>query len=169
MKKETKLPSVCEAYLDIETTGLSPSGSEITVIGIHICKGEEESFVQLVGRDIDADSLLEALDGVQVIHTYNGSRFDLPFIHRKLGVNLEEIFAHRDLMYDCWKNNLRGGLKSVECQLGIDRSSVGIDGLEAVRLWWRYVETFDLDALNILLKYNKEDVQNLKVLKEKLK
>jgi uncharacterized protein YprB with RNaseH-like and TPR domain len=84
-------------------------------------------------------------------------------------VNLEEIFAHRDLMYDCWRNNLRGGLKSVECQLGIDRDSVGIDGLEAVRLWWRYVETFDLDALNVLLKYNKEDVQNLKVLKEKLK
>jgi uncharacterized protein len=169
MKKEIKLPSVCEAYLDIETTGLSPAGSEITVIGIHICKGEEENFVQLVGRDIDAGSLLEALDGVQVIHTYNGHRFDLPFIHRKLGVNLEEIYAHRDLMYDCWRNNLRGGLKSVECQLGIDRDSVGIDGLEAVRLWWRYVETFDLDALNILLKYNKEDVQNLKVLKEKLK
>jgi hypothetical protein len=168
MKKETKLP-VCEAYLDIETTGLSPADGEITVIGIHICRGEEENFVHLVGRDIDADSLLEALDGVQVIHTYNGHRFDLPFIHCKLGVNLEKIFAHRDLMYDCWRNNLRGGLKSVECQLGIDRDSVGIDGLEAVRLWWRYIETFDLDALNTLLKYNKEDVQNLKVLKEKLK
>jgi uncharacterized protein YprB with RNaseH-like and TPR domain len=169
MKKENKMPPVCEAYLDIETTGLSPAGSEITVIGIHICKGDEENFVQLVGRDIDAVSLLEALSGVQVIHTYNGSRFDLPFIHRKLGVNLEEMFPHRDLMYDCWRNNLRGGLKSVEYQLGIDRDSVGIDGLEAVRLWWRYVEMFDLDALNILLKYNKEDVQNLKVLKEKLK
>jgi uncharacterized protein len=169
MKKETKVPAVCEAYLDIETTGLSPSGSEITVIGIHICKGDEETFVQLVGRDIDADSLLEALNGVQVIHTYNGHRFDLPFIHHKLGVDLEEKFSHRDLMYDCWKNNLRGGLKSVERQLDIGRDSVGIDGLEAVRLWWRYVETFDLDALNVLLKYNKEDVQNLKVLKEKLK
>jgi len=43
MKKETNMPSVCEAYLDIETTGLSPSGSEITIIGIHICKGDEES------------------------------------------------------------------------------------------------------------------------------
>ena len=169
MKKENKMPSVCEAFLDIETTGLSPAGSEITVIGIHICKGDEETFIQLVGRDIDADSLLEALSGVEVIHTYNGHRFDLPFIHRKLGVDLEEIFSHRDLMYDCWKNNLRGGLKSVERQLDIGRDSVGIDGLEAVRLWWRYVEAFDLDALNILLKYNKEDVQNLKVLKEKLK
>ena len=111
---------------------------------------------------------MEALAGVHIIHTYNGSRFDLPFINRKLGINLEEICSHRDLMYDCWKNNLRGGFKSVERQLGIDRNLQGINGLDAVRLWWRYVDAFDIDALNTLLQYNKEDVLNLKVLKEKL-
>ena len=74
---------VKEAYLDIETTGLSPANCEITVIGIHICDGDETNFIQLVGRDITADNTLEALNGVEVIHTYNGSRFDLPFIHRK--------------------------------------------------------------------------------------
>ena len=159
---------VVEAFLDIETTGLSPLYSEITVIGIHVCKGEETSFVQLVGRDITPESILEALAGVHIIHTYNGSRFDLPFINSKLGINLEEICSHRDLMYDCWKNNLRGGFKSVERQLGIDRNLQGINGYDAVRLWWRYVDAFDLDALNTLLQYNKEDVLNLKVLKEKL-
>ena len=159
---------VKEAYLDIETTGLSPADCEITVIGIHICDGDETNFIQLVGRDITADNTLEALNGVGVIHTYNGHRFDLPFIHRKLGINLEELFSHRDLMYDCWKNNLRGGFKAVECQLGIDRNLKGINGYDAVRLWWRYVDTFDLDALNTLLQYNKEDVLNLRALKEKL-
>ena len=159
---------VTEAYLDIETTGLSRGYSEITVIGIHVCHGNNGNFVQLVGTDITAESTLEALRGVEVIHTYNGSRFDLPFIRSKLGVNLEEIFSHRDLMYDCWKNNLRGGFKAVECQLGIERSSKGITGYDAVRLWWRYVDSFDLDALKLLLQYNKEDVLNLKVLKEKL-
>ena len=162
------LETVVEAFLDIETTGLSPLYSEITVIGIHICKGEETSFVQLVGRDITPESILEALDGVQIIHTYNGSRFDLPFINSKLGINLEKICSHRDLMYDCWKNNLRGGFKSVERQLGIDRNLQGINGYDAVRLWWRYIDAFDMDALNTLLQYNKEDVLNLKVLKEKL-
>ena len=162
------MQQVVEAFLDIETTGLSPLYSEITVIGIHICKGEETSFAQLVGRDITPESILEALDGVQIIHTYNGSRFDLPFINRKLGINLEEIYSHRDLMYDCWNNNLRGGFKSVERQLGIDRNLQGINGYDAVRLWWRYIDAFDLDALNTLLQYNKEDVLNLKVLKEKL-
>jgi uncharacterized protein YprB with RNaseH-like and TPR domain len=163
-----KLRPVKEAYLDIETTGLSPANCEITVIGIHICDGDETNFVQLVGRDITADNTLDALNGVGVIHTYNGHRFDLPFIHRKLGINLEELFSHRDLMYDCWKNNLRGGFKAVECQLGIDRNLKGINGYDAVRLWWRYVDAFDLEALNTLLQYNKEDVLNLRALKEKL-
>ena len=162
------MPPVIEAYLDIETTGLSSEYGEITVIGIHVCDGEDSNFIQLVGRDITSDSILEALSGVQIIHTYNGRRFDLPFIHRKLGINLEEMFSHRDLMYDCWKNNLRGGFKAVERQLDITRDSAGITGFDAVRLWWRYVDTYDLDALNTLLQYNKDDVINLKILKEKL-
>lgn len=157
-----------EAYLDIETTGLSPLDSRLTVVGICRCDGDNTSFVQLVGRDITADSILEALEGVRILYTYNGSRFDLPFIHNQLGINLEGTFTHRDLMYDCWRCNLYGGFKGVEKQLGIQRKLKEVDGYEAVRLWYRYVEAFDLDALNTLLEYNKEDVLNLKVLKEKL-
>ena len=157
-----------EAYLDIETTGLSSSDSIITVIGIYLCNGGDTRFVQLVGRDITADTILEALEGVDIIYTYNGRRFDLPFIHACIGVNLEELFNHRDLMYDCWRCSLRGGFKAVERQLGIERKIKEVDGLQAVRLWWRYVESFDLEALNTLLEYNKEDVVNLKELKERL-
>lgn len=159
------MPNV-EAYLDIETTGLTPSGCEITVVGIHLCNGENTKFVQLVGKDVDARNILEALSGVDVIYTYNGSRFDLPFIHAQLGINLAELFAHHDLMYDCWRKNLFGGLKAVERQLGINRVLVEMNGYEAVRLWWKYVDSFDLDALNTLLEYNKEDVINLKTLKD---
>lgn len=160
--------SSCEAYLDIETTGLSPHNCELTVIGIHVCNGSEAEFRQLVGEEITAATLLEALAGVAVIYTYNGSRFDLPFIDCALGVNLAERFQHQDLMYDCWRNNLYGGFKAVERQLGIKRELTEVDGLEAVRLWWRYRDYFDLEALERLLKYNREDVINLKALKEKL-
>jgi uncharacterized protein len=158
-----------EAYLDIETTGLSPYDSQLTVIGIHCCNGDDGNFVQLVGKDIKAYSVLEALEGVQTIYTYNGHRFDLPFIHRRLGINLEELFTHHDLMFDCWRCKLYGGFKGVERQLGIPRKLTEVNGLEAVRLWYRYVESFDLDALKTLLEYNKEDVLNLKVLKERLR
>ena len=157
-----------EAYLDIETTGLSPSYSVITVVGIYLCNGDDASFIQLVGEDITADSLLETLDGIDIIYTYNGSRFDLPFIYTLLGVNLAKMFTHRDLMYDCWRNNLYGGFKAVERQLGIERRLTEVNGYEAVKLWWRYVDYFDLDALATLLEYNKEDVLNLKILKERL-
>ncbi len=157
-----------EAYLDIETTGLSPQYSEITVVGIHICNGDNTEFIPLVGEDITVDNILNALEGVSVIYTYNGKSFDLPFIHSRLGINLEESFSHHDLMYDCWNENLYGGFKAVERQLGIDRKLTEVNGYEAVRLWWRYVNDYDQDALNTLLEYNKEDVVNLKTLKERL-
>jgi hypothetical protein len=157
-----------EAYLDIETTGLSPNYSKITVIGIHLVEDGNERFVQLIGDDITSESLLKTLEGVEIIHTYNGSRFDLPFIQAHLGVDLTKEFEHCDLMYDCWQNNLYGGLKRVEQTLGIPRKLTEINGLEAVRLWWRYVNDYDQDALKTLCEYNREDVVNLKTLKEKV-
>jgi uncharacterized protein YprB with RNaseH-like and TPR domain len=69
-----------EAYLDIETSGLSADYCEITVIGIYIVNETGDRFIHLVGENITADNLLLTLEGVHVIHTFNGSRFDLPFI-----------------------------------------------------------------------------------------
>ena len=149
-------------------TGLSREYGEVTVVGVHIVNGPDTRFIQLVGDEVTAENLLEALNEVQVIYTYNGSRFDLPFIHSCLRINLAEIFTHHDLMYDCWRNNLYGGLKGVERQLGIPRRLREMTGYDAVRLWWRYVNDYDKDALKTLLEYNKEDVVNLRALKEML-
>jgi len=160
--------STIEAYLDIETTGLSAQDCDITVVGIYIYSENETQFIQLVGKDITSESILGTLKGIDILYTYNGSRFDLPFIYCRLGINLARLFKHCDLMYDCWRCNLYGGFKSVEIKLGIGRKLKEINGYEAVRLWWRYVESFDLDSLNLLLEYNKEDVINLKALKDKL-
>lgn len=156
----------CNVYLDIETTGLSSYYNEITVIGIYRENRGDERLIQLVGEDATKDNLLEVLDGVDKIFTYNGNRFDIPFIHNCLEVDLAAMYLHHDLMYDCWKNNLYGGFKAVEQQLGISRQLKDVDGFEAVRLWWRYRDYGDHDALAMLLAYNREDVVNLKVLRE---
>lgn len=157
-----------EAYLDIETTGLYARYSQITVVGIYLTSRNESRVVQLVGNDVTEHSLLRSLEGVDTIYTYNGSRFDLPFIYVHHKVNLARQFKHSDLMYHCWRRNLYGGLKAVERQLGIDRRLKEIGGYEAVRLWWRYINDYDRDALETLLEYNREDVVNLKTLKEML-
>jgi uncharacterized protein YprB with RNaseH-like and TPR domain len=157
-----------DAYLDIETTGLSRQYADITVIGIYLVNGRESRLVQLVGGEVTRDNLLVSIEGVDKIYTYNGSRFDLPFIHGSLGIDLADVFHHHDLMYDCWRCNLKGGFKAVEQQLGIPRQLKGIDGFDAIKLWWRYLEYDDQNALSTLLQYNKEDVTNLKVLRERL-
>lgn len=157
-----------DAYLDIETTGLSWLDAQITVVGLYLTNGGKDRLVQLVGEQVTTDNLAEALQGVQTIYTYNGSRFDLPFIKASLGVDLSARFTHHDLMHDCWRCNLYGGFKAVEQQLGISRALTGISGWDAVMLWQRYRGHGDQNALAVLLQYNKEDVMNLKVLRERL-
>lgn len=167
-ERGSRLALPCDAYLDIETTGLCSSYDEITVIGIYLANNTRNGLVQLVGEEATARNLLSTLRWVDTIYTYNGSRFDFPFIHCRLGVNLREHFHHRDLMYDCWGSNLYGGFKAVERQLGIPRRLRGIAGPEAAMLWWRYQVDRDRKALDLLLEYNKEDVVNLMVLKGRL-
>jgi len=157
-----------DAYLDIETTGLSWLDSKITVIGLYLVDGSDSRLVQMVGKEITRDSLLEALRMVKTIFTYNGSRFDLPFINAALGIDLSGLFVHCDLMYDCWQSNLYGGFKAVEAQLGIRRQLKGIKGWDAIVLWRKYWDYGDQNALALLLQYNKEDVINLKALRERL-
>ncbi len=150
-----------KAYLDIET---SFEGA-ITVVGLHT---EGRGMLQLIGGRVTDLEVWRALEGVGTICTYNGSRFDLPVIRRRLGLDLAREFQTRDLMHDCWRHGLFGGLKRVEQALGIARRSKGIDGWAAMRLWSRYEDTGDGEALEILLVYNQDDVLNLPILEARL-
>lgn len=157
-----------DAYLDIETTGLSPEEAQITLIGIYLVEGENTELVQLYDDTMNVEALNKALEGVTTIYTYNGKRFDLPFIEAKLPVKFSEICPHHDLMFDCWKHNLRGGLKKVEKTLGIQRELTEVNGLVAIDLWYSYKNQNDQKALKTLLRYNEEDVVNLLTLRNKL-
>lgn len=149
------------SYLDIETAW----DGRITIIGM---LREDRGLRQLVGRDVTADAVTDFLDGSGPLHTYNGHSFDLPRIKGALRLDLRRRYACRDLMRDCWRLKLFGGFKKVEERLGIARETAGVDGIAAMRLWDRYVEADDRDALDLLLRYNREDVENLAVLREKL-
>lgn len=158
----------CYGYLDIETTGLSPRYAALTVVGMATVKGTAVRVRQLCGHQASADRLRRLLGEVDEVYTYNGSRFDLPFIKRKLALDIARDFAHTDLMYDCWRQNLKGGLKAVEAALGIPRRLPDMNGYMAVKLWWDYVNNHSVHALQTLLEYNREDVVNLHALRDKL-
>ncbi len=157
-----------DAYLDIETTGLSLHYDRITVIGIGLAKGRGLQLVQLYGSTLTRKHLADTLEGISQLYTYNGGRFDLPFIHQRLGLDIAAQVEHHDLMHYCWQERLYGGLKAVEVRLGISRESAGMTGLDAVELWRRYESAGNKQALKKLLAYNGEDVSNLRVLRRKL-
>lgn len=144
-------------FFDIETTGLSQHSSVVTTVSCHR-NGETKTFVR--GQDLTRDALQRELEGADLLVSFNGKRFDLPFLAGEFGVDVST--PHLDLMYPCKRLDLTGGLKAVECDLGIDRDS-DVDGREAVRLWHRY-EAGDDDALDRLVHYNRLDAENLSTL-----
>ena len=149
------------AFLDIETTGLSPDYSIITLVGILDREGYH-SFVY----DQNLSDLREALEQYDLIVTFNGASFDLPFIESHFG----ELFrhtAHIDLRHVLNRIGQKGGLKAIERRLGVGRPSelTALDGFDAVRLW-RMWELGSEGALDTLIRYNAEDVFSLPKLAE---
>ena len=144
-------------YLDIETTGLD-FYNEITTIALY----DGKSVAWYVnGRNLD--DFKKDIFKYNVIVSYNGKSFDAPFIENYFSMKLDHV--HIDLRYVLASLGYRGGLKSCEEQLGIDRGDIkGIDGYFAVLLWNEYKSNKNTRALDTLLAYNIEDVVNLEQL-----
>lgn len=123
------------AYLDIETTSLNLSNGDLTVIGLCLEDGNELRIIQLVEDEISASKLMKIMENVKLIYTYNGTKFDLPYVNAKVGLDLTRYCIHKDLMYECWRQNLYGGFKEVERKLDIKRKLRDVDGRVAVQLW----------------------------------
>jgi uncharacterized protein len=157
------------AYIDIETTGLDPDADMLTVVGIAIEREEEVRLVQLYEGALTRKGLIASLEGVDSLYSWNGLRFDLPFIAARLEVNLAESFRHCDLKQRCRECGLSGGLKGVERRLGISRVTAGMNGRDAVRLWNEYRSRGSEAALVRLLAYNAEDVRNLAHIRRRLR
>lgn len=148
-------------YLDVEAT----YQGRLTVIGLH---NAGIGTVQLVGADITKANLEALLPPAICVYTYNGDRYDLPIIKQQVGVDLRNHYRSVDLVHMCQRARLHGGLKSVEQRLGISRVHEGMSGKDAVALWYTYEKTGDTEALERLLAYNREDVENLVILRDRL-
>jgi uncharacterized protein YprB with RNaseH-like and TPR domain len=151
------------AFFDIETTGLDEHRDDVTTVSVHR-DGETRTLVDGGGTSPDhepltRERLADALDAPLFV-TFNGLRFDQPFLETSLGCSLDDA-AHLDLMYPCKRLGLDGGLKRIEQDVGIDRDRPDISGRDAVRLWREY-ERGDASSLETLVSYNREDTVNLR-------
>jgi hypothetical protein len=152
------------AFLDIETTGLSPDDSYVTMVGIIDYTG----FTAFV-RGENLDELPEALEKYSLFVSYNGASFDMPFLDKEFGrVAIDKhdsLFAHSahlDLRYPLRRLGFKGGLKKIEQATDLGRPSAlsGLSGYDAVRLW-KMANDGEPEALTTLIRYNAEDVASL--------
>lgn len=147
------------AYLDIETTGLSPNHDHITVIGLYDGR-DVHTFV----RGMNMDDFQSQIRRFKFLVTYNGAGFDLRFIEEEFPTaKLDQI--HVDLRFPLKRIGLVGGLKAIEREVGITRpkETAGLEGFDAVRLW-REHQAGNEESLDLLVAYNREDIVNLEAL-----
>ncbi len=147
-------------FLDIETTGLSEWHDDVTMVGLYH-GGEMTTLVR--GQDLSQAALLEELQDTKLLVTFNGEEFDLPFLQRAFGIEVD--VPHIDLMKVCRRLGYSGGLTFIERQVGIERDRPDLFGEDAVRLWREYERGKDT-SLDTLISYNQEDVMNLEALLE---
>jgi hypothetical protein len=144
-------------YLDIETTGTG-GWDEITTIALY-----DGADVRTYVQGINLEEFCEDVSGCDLLVTYNGKTFDLPFIRRQMGLSMDQ--AHIDLRYVLARLGYKGGLKGCEKAMGLDRGELdGVDGYFAVLLWQEYRRKDSAEALETMLAYNAEDVVNLEPL-----
>ncbi|MBI4553643.1 MAG: ribonuclease H-like domain-containing protein [Candidatus Latescibacteria bacterium] len=146
------------AYVDIETTGMGSWEDYITTIALY---DGRSIFYYVQGENLR--DFEEAISRYQVIVTYNGKCFDVPFIERTLRFKVPHV--HIDLRYVLKRLGYTGGLKGCERKLGLDRAELeDVDGYCAVLFWQEYRARRDERALETLLAYNIQDTVNLEAL-----
>jgi uncharacterized protein YprB with RNaseH-like and TPR domain len=148
-------------YLDIETDGTGPN-TTVTMIGLW----DGKTYTCLMhGEDIE--NFRDVISHYSMIVTFFGHSFDLPVLQQRFpGLEFDQI--HIDLCPTLAQLEIRGGLKKIEKQFGIQRSpeTDGLTGRDAIFLWRKYKMRDDEDALKTLIAYNREDCVNLEVLAE---
>ncbi len=150
------------AYVDIETTGLAPATDYVTVVGLYDGK-TVKSYIH--GRNLqDFKAELAKYD---VIITFNGSMFDVPFLKSRIsGLKVPPI--HVDLRFLLASLDVRGGLKRIEERFGLVREGdiKGMNGYGAVLIWQAFLKRKEERLLDKLVRYNAADITNLKFLME---
>lgn len=143
-------------FLDIETSGDQVRPDITLIITRH------RGSLQIFTAEHNLDDVLELLDDIDLLVTFNGASFDVPQMENHFHIPLRDV-AHIDLRWVCYHAGLRGGLKEIERAIGLVRPPdlIGVDGAEADWLWRRWKQTGNRKLLDRLTRYCAADVIGL--------
>lgn len=142
------------AYFDIEASGGGmPPLAESTVIAF-LFRGE---LLQEHEKKAKRQLIEYILAESSILCTFNGAAYDVPFLAHEFERPFHK--AHVDMCHWLRAQGFQGGLKAIQKAFPHlhQRSSMDIDGWDAVKLWRLYEEGIDA-ALTTLMCYNAEDV-----------
>ncbi len=166
---------------DIETTGLSPKRAAVILGGAVFADGKNRKAVQYFADSTeDEKALLEQYAALfaraDVVVTFNGQRFDLPFLKTRMAKHglsaapIERLYSmdlYRILRCHSHLPQILPNLKqkTVEAYLGdADSRKDEIDGAKSVELYYEYMKSSGRQKerlLDTILLHNRDDIVRL--------
>lgn len=161
-------------FFDIETTGFSPSHTQVYLIGCAARKGDSLCITQFFSEnDVDEKtillSFLALLETCTAVITFNGLGFDIPYLKGRLAYYhlpdpfeshasvdiFKTIFKYKHLLkLDSLKQ------KSIEQFLGIKRDDT-YSGGDLINVYFDYRKAPNERSLHLLKLHNYEDVAGM--------
>ena len=161
-------------FLDIETTGLSPSSSQLYMIGIAYYKDKTWYIEQwMAQKEVEERELLlkltEILPQYSLLLHFNGNRFDIPYLTEKAKASFVDLSFDDYQGIDIYKRltPLKNLLalpdcrqKTIEQYLGINRLDKYTGG-ELIHIYKNYLSAPNDGALQLLIQHNRDDMKGM--------
>lgn len=164
-------------FFDIETTGLSPEKCKLILAGLAYYDGDNIIARQFFAEDPSEEpqvisAIIDELKGFDIVVTYNGQRFDIPFLLKraeKNRIHLNETLPYNLDLYPAVRSfsPLRSMLpdlkqKTVENFVGLwETRTDAISGAQSVELYYYYAGTKDEKIRDVILLHNRDDILQL--------
>ena len=166
MLKDTSPGKIC--YLDLETTGLSMV--PLFLVGLMYTEGEKLVIDQLFARDYTEeaavlDYLKKHIGGFEVLVTFNGAQFDMPFVRDRMrytGIEFAPPARHVDLLpvsrRVLKRKTPNHKLQTLEVYL-LNRKRTGdVPGSEIPGVYHEFVRTRDAGGITGVIHHNRLDL-----------
>jgi len=165
------------AFFDIETTGLSPVHNSCILGGVLFIEGDRGECVQIFAeKETEERELLQEycalLSKADILISYNGNRFDLPFLSARLSALGLPRLLNTPHSFDLYRavnvySPFRSFLpnlkqKTLESYLGISEERKDlIDGQQSVERYREYLCAPSQALKEEILLHNRDDLMQL--------